>query len=164
MLQSRLNSGDGPVVYLCPDNYFIAQTCEQAKQFGIATCKADPELPDAFRNSEKILVTSVQKLFNGLTKFGLNRQGVKVGTLLMDDAHACADSIRDAAFAFRGQSQPTAALKTLFADDLEQQGVGTYADMGNDKRDALLPVPYWAWIQHETEVANILSASADPEP
>jgi len=28
----------------------------------------------------------------------------------------------------------------------------------NDKRDALLPVPYWAWIEREAEVAKILSA------
>ena len=40
MLQSRLNDGKGPVMYLCPDNYLIAQTCEQARQFGIRTCTA----------------------------------------------------------------------------------------------------------------------------
>ena len=119
MLQARLNDSKGPAVYLCPDNFLIDQTCEQARQFGISTCKADPELPDDFLNSEKILVTSVQKLFNGLTKFGLNRRSVKVGTLLMDDAHA------------------------------------------NDKRDALLPVPYWAWIGREADVASILSTSTD---
>jgi replicative superfamily II helicase len=95
MLQSRLNAGKGPALYLCPDNYLIAQTCDQAKQFGIATCVADPDLPDEFMNGKKILVTSVQKLFNGLTKFGLNRQSVAIETLLMDDAHACADTIRE---------------------------------------------------------------------
>jgi replicative superfamily II helicase len=74
MLQSRLNAGQGPAVYLCPNNFLIDQTSEQAKQFGISTCQADPELPEAFLNSEPILVTSVQKLFNGLTKAGLNQQ------------------------------------------------------------------------------------------
>ncbi len=39
MLQSKLNSNNGPAVYLCPDNFLIAQTIEQAKQFGIATCQ-----------------------------------------------------------------------------------------------------------------------------
>jgi hypothetical protein len=28
------------VIYLCADNFLIDQTCEQAKQFGIATCTA----------------------------------------------------------------------------------------------------------------------------
>jgi len=60
MLQSRLNETKGPAVYLCPDNFLIDQTCTQAKEFGITTCKADPDLPDAFLNGEQILVTSVQ--------------------------------------------------------------------------------------------------------
>lgn len=162
MLQASLNDSKGPALYLCPDNFLIAQTCEQAKQFGISTCMADPELPEQFLYSEKILVTSVQKLFNGLTRFGLNRQSIDVGTLLLDDAHACADSIREACRIRIPSNEPAYnALKTLFAEDLELQGVGTYADICNDKRDALLPVPYWAWIAHETEVASILSANTD---
>lgn len=162
MLQVQLNNGKGAALYLCPDNFLIDQTCEQAKQFGIATCRADPELPDDFLNSDKILVTSVQKLFNGLTKFGLDRKSVSVGTLLMDDAHACADTIREACRIRIPSDEPAYdALQTLFADDLEQQGLGTYADICNDKRDALLPVPYWAWIGREAEVVRILSAHAD---
>jgi replicative superfamily II helicase len=162
ILQSRLNAGLGPAVYLCPNNFLIEQTSEQAKQFGISICLADPELPEAFLNSEKILVTTVQKLFNGLTKFGLHRRSITVGSLLMDDAHACADAIRDACkIRIPNDEQAYASLKALFASELEQQGVGTYADIGNDKRDALLPVPYWAWMQHETEVAGILSANSE---
>lgn len=68
---------------------------EQARQFGIATCTADTELPDEFKNGDKILVVSVQKFFNGLTRFGLNRQSAGIETFLMDDAHACADRIRE---------------------------------------------------------------------
>ena len=162
MLQSRLNAGKDPTVYLCPDNFLIDQTCEQARQFGIATCKADPDLPDDFLNGEKILVTSVQKLFNGLTKFGLGKKSIDVGTLLMDDAHACSDIIREACRMRIPSTEPAYdALKTLFAEDLEQQGVGTFADIGNDKRDALLPVPYWAWMAHEADVASILSTHSD---
>lgn len=159
MLQSRLNSGKGPALYLCPDNFLIEQTIEQAKQFGIATCQADPELPDGFLNGEKILITSVQKLFNGLTRFGLYNRSVDVGTLLMDDAHACADTIREACRIRIPKDEPAYdAIKTLFANDLEQQGIGTYADIANGKRDALLQVPYWAWIERASDVANILAA------
>ncbi|RYY02287.1 MAG: DEAD/DEAH box helicase [Gammaproteobacteria bacterium] len=162
LLQSRLNSFKGPVVYLCPDNFLIGQTCEQAKQFGIATCTADTDLPEEFLNGEKILVTSVQKMFNGLTKFGLNRQSIKVESMLMDDAHACSDRIREACRIRIPKSEPAySSIKGLFDTELEQQGIGTYADICNDKRDALLPVPYWAWLQRETEVANILSNNAD---
>lgn len=162
ILQSRLNAGQGPALFLCPNNFLIAQTCEQARQFGIATCTADPELPDEFSNGTRILVTSVQKLFNGLTKFGLNRQSVAVNTVLMDDAHACTDIIREASRIRIPADEPAYnSLRTLFADDLEAQGVGTWADVVNGKRDALLPVPYWAWMPREAEVAGILSKNAD---
>ncbi|MEE9303360.1 MAG: DEAD/DEAH box helicase family protein [Thiotrichaceae bacterium] len=162
MLQAQLNGDKGPVLYLCPNNFLIEQTCEQAKQFGIGTCQADPELPDDFLNGQKILVTSVQKLFNGLTKFGIGNKSISIGTLLMDDAHACSDKIREACRIRIPKDEPAYnAIKTLFADDLEQQGLGTYADICNDKRDALLPVPYWAWIERVTEVARILSKNTD---
>ncbi|MHC5536876.1 DEAD/DEAH box helicase family protein [Singulisphaera rosea] len=158
MLQARLNAGKGPSLYLCPDNYLIDQTCDQARQFGIATCKASPELPEEFLNSNTILVASVQKLFNGLTKFGLNRQSVAVGSMLLDDAHACSDIIREACRIRIPREEPAYhALRTLFASDLEAQGVGTFADLCNHQRDALLPVPYWAWLPRESEVARILS-------
>lgn len=162
MLQSQLNAGKGPVVYLCPDHFLISQTCEQAKQFGIKTCNAENDLPEEFLNSTSILVTSVQKLFNGLTKFGLNRQSAEIDTVLMDDAHACADRIREACCIRIPATEPAYdALKTLFAADLEQQGSGTYADIENKKRDALLPVPYWSWMARESEVAAILSSHAE---
>jgi replicative superfamily II helicase len=162
MLQSRLNAGCGPVVYLCPNNFLIEQTQDQARQFGIKTCTANGELPDAFLNGDAIFITSVQKLFNGLTKFGIGRNSVDVDTLLLDDAHACADIIRDQCCIRIPSDEPAyATLGTLFAADLEQQGAGTFADIDNGKRDALLPIPYWAWLRRESEIASILSTHAD---
>lgn len=145
MLQSRLNAGLGPAVYLCPNNYLVDQTCEQARQFGIRTCASDGELPEEFQASRSIYVTSVQKLFNGLTKFGLNNQSIRVDTILMDDAHACSDIIRSQCRIHIPSVEPAySALKALFAADIEAQGSGTFADIENGKRDAFLPVPYSA--------------------
>jgi len=158
MLQSKINEGKGPALYLCPDNYLIEQTCDQARQFGIQTCQANPEIPEEFSTGTVILVTSVQKLFNGLTKFGLRNKATNVTTVLMDDAHACADTIREACRIRITHDEPAyQALLGLFAAELEAQGVGTYADICNGSRDAILPVPYWAWAACESEIANILS-------
>lgn len=162
MLQSQLNAGRGPAVYLCPNNYLVDQTREQARQFGIRTCASEGELPEEFLSSRSIFVTSVQKLFNGITKFGLHNQSTSVDTILMDDAHVCSDIIRSQCKMHIPSDEPAfSALKTLFAADLEAQGSGTFADLENDKRDAFLPVPYWAWIPREGEVATILSKNAD---
>jgi len=164
MLQSRLNDSKGPAVYLCPNNFLIDRTCEQAKQFGISTCKAEPELPDDFIDSNKILVTSIQKLFNGLTKFGLYTKSISINSLLMDDAHACSDSIREACrIRIHKEEETYHKLRSLFENELEQQGVGTFSDIQNNKRDSFLPVPYWAWFDRETEIAKILSAAKDQQ-
>lgn len=158
ILQSQLNAQKGPALYLCPTNHLIEQTCTQAKQFGIATCQAEDELPDEFLNGERILVTSVHKLFNGLTKFKLYNHSLSVSTILMDDAHACSDIIRHACRIrlFRTE-QAYSEIKSIFESNLEKQGVGTYADLCNGKHDAILPVPYWTWMDHEEDIARILS-------
>lgn len=161
MLQSRLNEDKGPSLYLCPNRFLVKQTQEQAEKFGIRTYVAEPDLPAEFLEGRAILITSVQKLFNGLTKFGLHTGCVPVGTLMMDDAHACSDAIREAC-RIRVEREDAAyqPLLDLFAPALEQQGVGTYADIKNKKYDALLPVPYWAWLEHEADVAHHLSKNA----
>ena len=162
MLQSKLNDGKGPAVYLCPNNFLVEQTCEQAKQFGIRTSIAAPDLPEDFLHGDSILVTSVQKLFNGLTKFGLNNQSTTIGSLLMDDAHACVDAIRAACRIRIPSGEPAYhSLLEMFSTELEEQGIGTFADIQNQKHDALLPVPYWTWTTKESEVARILSGATD---
>ena len=97
-----------------------------------------------------------------LNKFGLNNQSIPVNTILMDDAHACADIIRAACRLRIPADEPVyQSIQTLFATDPEAQGSGTWADICNRKWDALLPVPYWAWRSREAEVATMLSKNRD---
>src|SRR6266851_9164133 len=50
MLQSKLNEGVGPALYLCPNNFLVEQTALQARQFGLAceTIAGGDELPTKF--------------------------------------------------------------------------------------------------------------------
>jgi replicative superfamily II helicase len=95
MLQSKLNEGQGPAVYLCADRFLVQQTVKQATDFGIKNVVDDPE-SEAFRSGRAILINTVDKLFNGLSQFKLKTQSIPVGVVLLDDAHACVDSIRQA--------------------------------------------------------------------
>ncbi len=82
----------------------------------------------------------------------------------MDGAHACADTIREACRIRIPKDEPAYdAIKTLCATELEQQGVGNFADVNNGKREALLLIPYGAWIERTTDVANILAAHTERE-
>jgi len=161
VLQSRLNEGYGPAVYLCPNHFLVNQTCEQARQFGIPYCVAEDELPEDFLNGKTILITLVHKLFNGLTQFGLGMRSEEVNTIVVDDAHTCIDAIRDS-FIIRigSDDEPYSLIRDLFAVDLENQGMGTFADIKNGEYGSLLPIPYWAWDDKHAEVAAILSKFA----
>ncbi|MDU2065506.1 MAG: DEAD/DEAH box helicase family protein [Sporomusaceae bacterium] len=162
MLQSRLNQGHGPAVYLCPNNYLVDQTCNQADSFGISYSVSHGELPQEFIDGKNILITSVNKLFNGETKFGLGLKSLKVPTILMDDSHTCIETIKEACkITLKNDRQAYHDILELFGAELEKQGVGTYADLINNDYDALLPVPYWDWQDKHVEIANILSRNKD---
>jgi replicative superfamily II helicase len=165
MLQSKLNESIEPAVYLCPNNFLIDQTCSQAKQFGIRYCTAvDGDLPEEFYNGKSLLITSVQKLFNGRTKFKIGAHSLSVGYMLMDDAHACIDAIRDAfVIKLDKKSEGYAKLVDLFTGSLTSQGIGTFAEIKNGNKDSQLPVPYWDWHDKHAEVVNILSEMVTEE-
>lgn len=159
MLQSRLNEGVGPAVYLCPNRFLADQTCQQAQRFGIQVRNGNTadELPAEFLNSQTIYVCTVHKLFNGLTKFGLNADSIPMGVVVMDDCHACIDSIKQACSIILKAATPAyGELVQLFAADLGDQGAGTFSDIQAGEYDALLPVPYWAWIDRRDEVTAII--------
>lgn len=163
MLQAKLNEDAGPALYLCPNHFLVNQTCEQARQFGVPFVTVeDRELPESFVDGSAILITVVQKLFNGLTKFGLGAKSVPVGSIVVDDAHACIDHIRDQ-FVIRishdvsDESTAFSEIVSLFERELREQGDGTFEDISRHEFSAYLPVPYWAWWDRTSEVAGILS-------
>jgi len=158
MLQSKMNENEGSALYLCPNNFLVNQTITQAKQFGINCVVAEGDLPVDFLDGRAILVTSIQKLFNGLSKFKLGPQSIPVANIVIDDAHACIDSIKDS-YAIKLDCDQAAyrEILELFSPVLEEQGAGTYADIRRKDFGAFLPVPYWEWIDHNSDVVRILS-------
>ncbi|HXO26738.1 MAG TPA: DEAD/DEAH box helicase family protein [Thermoanaerobaculia bacterium] len=163
ILQSKLNEladRGGRALYLCPNRFLVDQTLAQARQFGV-TCvpvEENGELPAAFLDGKAILVALVQKLFNGLTKFGLGPRSERVDALVVDDAHACIDAIKNACvITLNHQDQAYQEILALFAPDLQEQGVGTYAELQTHASAAFLPVPYWGWVDRHRDVAAILA-------
>jgi replicative superfamily II helicase len=161
LLQSKLNQNGEPAIYLCPNKFLVNQTCQQAKQFGVAHCTFRGDIPQEFLNGQQMLITHVQVLFNGQTQFKTGPRSTPVSTIVVDDAHACVDAIRDASvIKLAKNEQAYTDILDLFANALEQQGAGTLADIRNGQHDTILPVPYWAWQERHAEVVAILAKIA----
>lgn len=163
MLQSRLNEGLGPAVYLCANNFLADQTIQQAREFGINNIAKEPD-DSSFIDGQSILIHNVKKLFNGRTRFGLGSDSHFVASVLLDDAHACADTIRSVfSINLKSSHQLYPVLRDLFENELEMQGAGSFADMLNGRADAILPVPYWAWRDRQGDVTKHLAKFAESD-
>lgn len=168
-LQSSLHEGHGPALYICPDNYMVSQVLEQGEQFGVRCVSfRDPsrDIPAQFVNSEAVLVANCKKVFNGRSVFGIEggpRAAVNVGALVMDDAHACIEQIRSQFTIDLGaDSKPYEQLLRLFGPSLRQQRPGTFAEIEAGDYSSMA-VPYWTWLDSQSQVVRILSKHRDSE-
>jgi len=164
--KSSLNEGRGPAVYLVPDRQLQAQVGATADQLGIAW--TDDPRDAAFRQSEAVLVVTVHAMYNGISKFGVRGVGtsrpVDVGTIIIDDAHACIPII-EGQFSLRLPSS-TNAFKQLFAtfsDTLKEQSLSGFTDLVSGTGSQAVPVPYWAWKNALQSSHGILNAVTDAE-
>lgn len=166
ILQSKINSGNGPCLYLCPNKYLAKQACGEAEKFGIPYCEIqdDKQIPDEFLSCEKILITYAHKAFNGKSIFGINNRSVNVGVIVLDDAHACIDIIKSAStitIEKKYYENLYSKFLTLFSDSLYNQGEGSFTDIENGDYSTSMIVPYWDWEAKKQEVLNILSKDAN---
>lgn len=163
-LKALLAENHGKAIYLCPNKQLVEQTCRQAKKFGIDYCTFTDEkvLPHDFLENGTILITHVQKYFNGLSKFGIGSSSIPIDYFVIDDSHACITEISKS-FQINVNYKHGVYSKflLLFEEDLRDQGKGTFSDILNNDFNAFLPVPYWAWVDKENEIIEILSEFRD---
>ena len=162
-----MNGGFGPAIYLCPNKYLVQQTIKEAKSFGIPFVEfsGPGSLPPLeFLNSEAILITTCNKLFNGKSVFGVvgsDREPIRLGSIVMDDAHKCLDIIRDSFSININKKQQDSIspvyqkLWNLFEPALMRQSAGTCIDI-KENSDAHMMVPFWIWNEKVNDVLKIL--------
>jgi hypothetical protein len=161
-LQSSLNEGIKPAVYVTPDNFLLNQVVAEAGRLGIAVT-IDEKSPE-FTSGQSILVINVHKLINGRSVFGVGAQGKKIpiGAVVVDDAHACLSTASDQfTLKIRHGGDVYGKLLALFHDDLKHQSISGLLDVKAGDPHAVLPVPYWAWQSKIAEVYGVLHAARD---
>ena len=163
MLQSLLNEEIGPALYLCPTKQLVEQVYQMALEIGIPTVidGASTELPHEFLNSEAIYVTTFKKLFNGRSVFGIagsNRQPVTIGGVLIDDAHSCLSLARETVtVSLEAGSPGYKKIFGLFRSVLAEQSSSKVAEIDQSYPWTTMPVPYWAWMDRQQDVATALA-------
>jgi len=170
MLQSCINEGHGPAIYLCIDNQLVEQVMDEANKCGIRNVTfEDYDIPIEFLNSEAILITTFNKLVNGKSKFGVKgttREQIPIGSLLVDDAHHCLKKARQAFTISLDRNKSFNVcdrLIDLFRNSLYEQSPGIFKDLEDKAPLTLMTVPYWNWLDSIDEVIEILGDSRNEE-
>ena len=170
MAQSVMNEIGEPVLYLAPTNQLVEQVLAKSAEYGISAApytKGQP-LPAEFHDGKTVLVGSYETLFNGRSKFGVRgsaQEVVKVGAIVLDDAHVALSSVREA-FTL---NIPAAAHKEVYtglADRFrpafkEVGRAGAFADIISGKEFGVIEVPSWAWNRKIDEVQQYLAGEVD---
>lgn len=165
MLMSKMNELGEPVIYLCPDNQLVGQVVDQAKNYGIQTVKIgiDNIIPMEFINSEAILVTTFEKLFNGKSIFGIaglgNREIQKIGCILIDDAHSCIKKAKkQATIIIDREKEEYEVILNLFKDEMNRQSQGKFISISENIEESVVQrIPYWIWKENINKIQKIIN-------
>lgn len=164
ILQSHLNQGNGPCAFVCPNKYLVKQVALEAEKFGIPYCimESGQDLPEDFLEGKKVLITNVNMLFNGKSKFGIENSYTEIGCIILDDSHACIDAIKDSfCIKIDKSTELYTILLSIFEHELIEQGEGDFHDIKEGIYESFLPVPYWTWIDKKSEITELLSKNKD---
>lgn len=165
ILQSLLNEGEGPALYVAPNKQLADQVRAEAAKISIRVTE-DPESVE-YLQSRMICVIHAQKVFNGKSIFSNSRQSapVPIGSVVIDDAHAAVATVRQGFTVRLPASDPGyAALLTLFASAIESYDRRGLADVREQAHGALLRIPYWLVRGRVADVHGILRAAAGRVP
>ena len=164
LLQSSLNEGIGPAIYVCPDRQLASQVMDEARLLGVHFT-SDPGSAE-YTAGECICITTIHKIFNGKSVFGVGAEGVKleIGTIVVDDAHACVGTMSEQFRIDVPFGHPAyLPIFRLFTDCLEQQNYSTFLDLRDRYPNTVMEVPFWQWQKKEHDVLQVLHEHKDCE-
>ena len=165
MLLSNMNAGRGPSLYICPNIYLAEQVQSEATKFGIPFCiinNNDNSIPNEFTDSKAVLITHAQKVFNGKSIFGVGNKYIEVGSILIDDSHACVETIRESfTLKIDRENKAYSEIKDLFEIDLKQQSSAGFYELDFNNADTIIPITYWGWSEKLDTTTRLLSAYSD---
>ena len=155
LLQSSLNEGKGPALYVSPNKQLSQQVIQEATALGIEVTE-DPRNAD-YAAGEKICVVNVYKLFNGKSVFGVGFGRIEIGSVVIDDAHACVSTITQQFRITLGNMHDAYnEVLEILSEDLKGYNEARFLEIEAGDPQVQMEVPFWSWHTHHTRVLQVL--------
>lgn len=157
ILKSCLNENKSPAIYVCPDKYLVNQVIDAANELGIEV--TDNFESTRFLSGKSILVANIYKIVNGKSVFGVGDEGsrIKLSSILVDDAHACLETIEDQftiniPFDSNAYKQMYAVIENSLHEQCESKAI----EIESGEATSYMQVPYWVWQDKISDINRIL--------
>ncbi|WP_041769185.1 DEAD/DEAH box helicase [Pseudovibrio sp. FO-BEG1] len=155
LLQSSLNEGKGPALYVAPDIQLAKQVIKEAEALGLDV--TDDPRDGAYAAGERICVVNVYKLFNGLSVFGVGRSDINIGSVIIDDAHACVSTItKQFRISIRNNHNVYSEVISIISEDLIGYNQSRFLEIKDGDPRAYMEVPFWTWHERQEDILRVL--------
>ena len=146
LLQSSLNEGIGPALYLAPNKQLVDQVVSEAKKLGINI--TENPWNSEYLAGESICIVNIYKLFNGHSVFGVDSVKIDIGTVVVDDAHACQSIVAEQfRIHIESDDQIYAEILAKFSEDLKGYNEALFMEVSERDPSAYMEVPFWSWAE-----------------
>ena len=154
-LRFPLNEGKGPALYVSPDNQLLQQVMQEAQELGIEVTN-EPRDAD-YASGGKICAVNVYRVFNGKSVFGVGAGQIDIGTVVIDDAHACVSTItQQFRISLPNTHEAYWKILTALSEDLRGYNEARFLDIESGDPRVHMEVPFWSWDSHHTQILHAL--------
>jgi len=152
-----------PVVYLCPTNQLANQVRAEAQSLGINATpypsgQTHPDV-DGIRG-KAIIVCTYDKLFNAKTTFDRADVLIRPIAIVLDDAHAGVEEIRDAFTLRVPEGDLFTRLLNILNDGCLKLNPSAWRDIRDHDYARSLEIPYWIWKPLIPPIEEAISVAA----
>ena len=162
LLQSSLNENFGPALYISPNVQLSQQVIREAEALGIVITD-DPTDP-SYQAGERICVVNIYKLFNGRSVFGVGTSRISIGSVIVDDAHACVSTISDQFRIRLKNTHPVyREIFQILSEDMKGYSEARFLDVEASDPRVHFEVPFWSWQNHQSKILRTLHQNQEDE-
>jgi len=162
LLKSSLNEKKAPAIYVVPDNFLVEQVINEAKLLGIDVTKDVNS--SKFRRGKDILVCNIHKLVNGKSVFGVNEPKIAIGTIIIDDAHACIDTVESQyTIKIPNTNEMYQHILQIFLPSIKEQSESKAMELEQLQPNSMALIPFWSWKNNLNDIRKILLSHSEDD-
>jgi hypothetical protein len=165
-LWSFMEETHRPVVYLCPTKQLCEQVNLEAEKLGLKSAIYPTRQPhpsvEAIRG-QAIIICTYKKLFNAKTTFDRSDVMLRPYAIVLDDAHAGVEEIRDCFTLCMSETNVHRQLVKILDVPCVQYKSAVWNDIKNEDPNQLMEIPYWIWKPLLPQIEQIIGSQASDD-